>query len=101
MSDPAIQLFEAVRRQHTSAAIDKAITMLLDLFRTAHGPLADSDEYSQADQLKAYAAQYPDTCALLHQLGLGKLLVLPAPDPKVMERWAQLRAGRTKPRRRK
>jgi hypothetical protein len=92
MSDPAVTLFEAMRRQRSTDAVDRAVAALLELFHEAHGPLPDG-EYSAADKLKLYGEQHADACALLHAVGWGKLLQLPAPDPQALERWQRVRAG--------
>ena len=105
MSDPAVTLFEAMRRQRSTDAVDRAVAALLELFHEAHGPLPEG-EYSAADKLKLYGEQHPDACALLHAVGWAKLLSLPAPDPQAVERWQRVRTGlpsvpsRTLPRRR-
>lgn len=92
--DAAIQLFQETQKQRITNKLDVAIRMLLDLCTEAYGPRSAEEELSAADQLKVYAKEQPEACALLHGFGLATLLELPASDPQQLQRWADVRSGR-------
>lgn len=92
--DAAVQLFEEMQKQQRNDKLEFAMRALLDLFSEAYGPRTPEEELSAADQLKVYAQEQPEACALLHGFGLATLLELPASDPQQLQRWGDVRNGR-------